>query len=138
MKKVISFFVVAFFAALQVSNAQNPVLNFYITGPETTTQYDIYFKVVDINDQLITWGKLYEDYSFGVLGNPIVGNDVVSIPWVSFTAPNPSPRNWCRVKIGIVPYNSTDPQNDVLAGGVSDFMSFEELTTSAKLVKVRL
>ena len=138
MRKIILSLFVAFFAALQVSNAQNPVLNFYITGPETTTQYDIYFNVVDINDQLITWGKLYEDYSFGVLGNPIVGNDVASIPFVSVNPPNPSPRNWCRVKIGIVPYNSTDPVNDVLAGGVSEYMSFEELTTSAKLVKVKL
>ncbi len=129
---------VAFFATLQVSNAQNPVLNFYITGPETTTQYDIYYKVVDINDQPITYGQLFDNYSFGINGNPIVGNDVVSTPLVPFTAPNPSPRIWCRVKIGIVPYNSTDPENDVLAGGFSEYMSFEELTTSAKLVKVKL
>ena len=137
MKKLVFVFFVAFFAALQVSNAQTPMLNFYITGPETTTQYDIYYKVVDINDQPITGGKLYDNYSFGVYGNPIVGTDFVA-PFEPYEPPSPSPRMWCRVKIGIVPYNSADPQNDVLAGGVSDFMSFEELTTSAKLVKVRL
>ena len=46
--------------------------------------------------------------------------------------------DFCSVLKAIAIYNSTDPQNDVLAGGVSEYMSFEELTTSAKLVKVRL
>jgi len=137
MRKIILSLFVAFFAVLQVSNAQAPMLNFYITGPETTTQYDIYYEVVDINDQPITGGRIYDNYSFGVMGSPFEGSSVM-VPYIPYTQPIPSPKVWCRVKIGIVPYNSTDPQNDVLAGGVSDFMSFEELTTSAKLVKVRL
>ena len=137
MKKLVFVFFVAFFAALQVSNAQAPMLNFYITGPETTTQYDIYYEVVDINDQPITGGMLYLGYRFGVDGNPIVGTDFVA-PFELYDPPSPSPKVWCRVKIGIVPYNSPNPQYNVLAGGVSEYMSFEELTTSAKLVKVRL
>jgi hypothetical protein len=45
---------------------------------------------------------------------------------------------FCSVLNALAIYNSPNPQYDVLFGGVSDFMSFEELTTSAKLVKVRL
>ncbi len=133
MKKLMMVLFVAFFATLQVSNAQNPVLNVYISGPETTAVYDIYIQIVNENDSVIAGPtSLAYNYCFGLLGTLIMTDQTfsgLSVPFV-----NPSPRKYCKIQIGVSINGTTYPP---VAAGASEFMSYDEITTSAKPVKIR-
>ncbi len=133
MRKIILSLFVVFFATMQMSNAQNPVLNVYISGPETTAVYDIYIQIVDNNNNTIA-GPVYlkENHCFGVEGSLIYIDQTfnrLSVPFV-----NPSPREYCKIQIGVCNDGTISPR---IAAGASEFMSYDEITTSAEPVKIR-
>ncbi len=124
---------VAFFATLQVSNAQNPVLNVYISGPETTDVYDIWIQVVDNNNNTIAGPNCIKpSHCFGSEGSFVL----IDYIYTQFVIPNvnPSPKEYCKIQVGVVAPGTTTPN---LAPGASEFMSYDEITTSAKPVKSR-
>jgi hypothetical protein len=133
MKKLVFVFFVAFIATMQVSYAQYPVLNVDISGPETTALYDIYIQVVDNNNNRIAGPSCIKpSHCFGVEGSFVL----IDYTYTQFVIPNvnPSPKEYCKIQVGVVAAGTTTPN---LAPGASEFMSYDEITTSAKPVKSR-
>ncbi len=134
MKKLLFVFALAFVAFTQVTMAQSPVLNIYVKGPDNSTQYDIYFQIVDNNNNVISGNDpilLVSGHCFGVV-NPLYLEDYLYSS-LTLTPPNPSPINYCKIQVGIV---VTGTQSPIMASGQSVYMSFNELITSAEPVKI--
>ncbi|OFY10780.1 MAG: hypothetical protein A2X11_11820 [Bacteroidetes bacterium GWE2_42_24] len=134
MKKLLFVFALAFVAFTQVTMAQNPVLNIYVQGPNNSTSYDIYYQIVDYNGTVLA-GPLpvATNHCFPLDG--II--DWIDEPayFVTLTPPNPSPKNYCKVQVGVF-VSGTIPTPPYLAAGASAFMSFDEVITSAEPVRI--
>lgn len=131
MKKFLFVFAFAFVAFTQISMAENPVLNIQVEGPSNTYYYDIYYQIVGANNTIISGPNLVKyHYCFG---NDGIFNWVDHVDnLVNLTPPIPSPINYCKVQVYVV----ISGTSTVRANGLSEYMSFNELTTSAEPVSI--
>lgn len=127
MKKFLLVFALAFVAFTQMVLAGNPVINVYVEGPDNTTSYVVYVRIVDVNENVFGTQEIHN----GIL--PYTGTNQTAY-LINIPQPSPSPKVFCKVIVGVA--LSNDPYNPI-AGGSSGWMSYEEVTTSAEWVKVR-
>jgi len=130
MKKFLLVFALAFVAFTQMSLAANPVVNVYVTETiQTSNYYKIIVAILDVNNNPLGTPTSYP-LSTGTQLPFLVSS--YSVP-INLTQPNPSPQIYCRVYVRVTLTDDT-----FVAQSVSEWMSFEDVTTNAEWVKITL